>query len=111
MRVPFGRGNRSVVGYCVAVGTKPTGGRKLKSVAGVLDRQALISPSMLRLARWMADYYLCPLGQALEAIVPAGVRHDVGTRDVTFLAAAPDAAERIARVETLCQTGGRHARA
>ena len=33
VRVPLGRGNRSVVGYCVALATKPTGGRKLKSVA------------------------------------------------------------------------------
>ena len=90
VRVPLGRGNRSVVGYCVALETKPTAGRKLKSVATVLDRQPLISPSLLRLAEWMSDYYLCPLGQALEAIVPAGVRHDVGTREVTFLAAAPD---------------------
>ena len=99
VRVPLGRGNRSVVGYCVALGTKATGGRKLKSVAGVLDRQTLISPPMLRLAHWMADYYLCPFGQALEAMVPAGVRHDVGARDVTFLAAAPDAAERLAQMK------------
>ena len=54
---------------------------------------------MMRLARWMADYYLCPLGQVLESIVPAGVRHDVGTRDVTFLAAAPDAAARLAELK------------
>ena len=99
VRVPLGRGNRSVVGYCVAVGTKPTGGRKMKSVDSIVDRQALISPDMVRLARWMADYYLCPLGQALEAIVPAGVRHDVGTREVTFLTAAPNAAERIAELK------------
>ena len=49
---------------------------------------------MLRVTRWMADYYLCPWGQVLEAVVPAGVRHDAGGRDVTFLTAAPDAAER-----------------
>src|SRR3954469_25985184 len=41
VRVPLGRGNRSVVGYCVAIGTKPGGGRKLKSVTAVLDRQTL----------------------------------------------------------------------
>ena len=78
--MPLGRGNRSVVGYCVALGTKPTGGRKLKAVAAVLDRQTLISPAMLRLAQWMAEYYLCPLGQVLEAIVPAGVRQRCGQR-------------------------------
>ncbi|HEX4413707.1 MAG TPA: DEAD/DEAH box helicase family protein, partial [Lacipirellulaceae bacterium] len=99
VRVPFGRGNRSVVGYCIAVGIKSAGGRKLKSVAAVLDRQTLISPPMLRLGHWMADYYLCPLGQVLESIVPAGVRRDVGTRDVTLLAAAPNAADQIAEMK------------
>src|SRR5687768_3323463 len=43
VRVPFGRGNRNVVGYCVSVGTKPTDGRKLKSVLSVVDRQTLIT--------------------------------------------------------------------
>ncbi len=99
VRVPFGRGNRSVIGYCVAVGTKATGGRKFKSVAGVLDRQALISPPMLRLARWMAEYYMCPLAQVLESIVPAGVRHDAGTREVKLLIAAPNADARINEIK------------
>jgi primosomal protein N' (replication factor Y) len=94
VRVPLGRSNRSIVGYCVDVAMKPAGGRKLKSVAALLDRGPLLSSAMLRVTRWMADYYLCPWGQVLEAVVPAGVRHDAGGRDVTFLAAAPDAAER-----------------
>src|SRR5438105_7410018 len=54
VRVPLGRGNRSVIGYCVELATKPTGGRRLKAIAVVLDRQPLISPSMLRVTRWMA---------------------------------------------------------
>src|SRR3954452_22233703 len=94
VRVPLGRGNRSVVGYCVDVSTKPAGARKLKSVTAVLDRQPLITPSMLRITRWMAEYYMCPWGQVLEAVVPAGGRRDAGGRDVTFLTAAPDAVER-----------------
>jgi primosomal protein N' (replication factor Y) len=95
VRVPLGRQNRSVVGYCVDVSTKAAGGRKLKAVATVLDRAPLLSASMLRLTRWMADYYLCQWGQVLEAVVPAGVRRDVGSREVVFLSAAPDAAARM----------------
>lgn len=85
VRVPLGRGNRSVIGYCVALENKLASGRKLKAVATVLDPQPLLSPSMLRVTRWMADYYLCPWGQVLEAVVPAGVRQQAGTRDVTLL--------------------------
>src|SRR5689334_10911155 len=99
VRVPLGRSNRSVVGYCVDVAQKPTGSRKLKEVASLLDRGPLLSPAMLRVTRWMAEYYLCPWGHVLEAVVPAGVRHDAGGRDVTFLSAAPDAAERAAELK------------
>lgn len=98
VKVPLGRGNQSVVGYCVAIDFKSPGGRRLKQIAEVLDTQALLTPSMLRVTRWMADYYLCPWGQVLEAVVPAGVRQKAGTRDVTLLSVSP---ETVARVEQL----------
>ena len=99
VRAPLGRGNRSMVGYCVAVGFKPAGGRRLKEIGQVLDSQALLSPSMLRVTRWMADYYLCPWGQVLEAVVPAGVRQKAGTRDVTLLSIKPEVAVRIGELK------------
>lgn len=99
VKVPLGRANRSVVGYCVAVGFKAAGGRRLKSVAQVLDMRALLSPSMLRVTQWMADYYLCPWGQVLEAVVPAGVKHRAGTRDVTLLAVAPEVVKQIEQLK------------
>jgi primosomal protein N' (replication factor Y) (superfamily II helicase) len=37
------------------------------------------------LTRWMADYYACSWGQALDAVVPAGVKKHAGTRIGTFL--------------------------
>src|SRR5947199_6242292 len=63
VQVPLGKGNRLVIGYCTAVGVKPTGQRPLKPVAKLVDAQPLLSAAMLRLAEWMSDYYLCPLGQ------------------------------------------------
>ncbi len=38
---------------------------------------------MLRLTRWIADYYLCGWGQVLHGVVPAGVRKLSGTRLLT----------------------------
>ena len=54
---------------------------------------------MLRLTQWMADYYLCPWGQVLEAVVPAGVRGMAGTREVKFLTAVPDALAKFAALK------------
>jgi primosomal protein N' (replication factor Y) (superfamily II helicase) len=99
VRVPMGRSNRTLIGYCVAVASKKAVSRRLKAVAGVVDRQPILSPAMLRLTQWMADYYLCPWGQVLEAVVPAGVRYDAGTRQVKLLCVATEAVGRIADLE------------
>src|SRR5215213_4667219 len=92
--VPFGRGDRTKVAYCVDVATKAAGSRKLKSITNVIDAQSLLSPAMLRLTRWMADYYLSPWGQVLEAVLPAGVRGMAGVHKVRLLTAVDGALER-----------------
>ncbi|MCG8448891.1 MAG: primosomal protein N' [Pirellulales bacterium] len=95
VRVPFGRANRLVEGYCVGLETRPIDPQRMKDVGEVIDAAPLLSPAILRLTRWMADYYLCPWGQVLEAVVPAGVRKLVGTRQVTLLSVPPDVAENL----------------
>ncbi|MEM9657204.1 MAG: primosomal protein N', partial [Planctomycetota bacterium] len=95
VRVPLGRGNREVVGYCVAVETRRVAERQLKPIREVVDSHSLLSREMLRLTRWMADYYLCPWGQVLEGVVPAGVRGHAGSRVVKLLSVPPDVRERI----------------
>jgi primosomal protein N' (replication factor Y) len=96
LRVPFGAGDHLRVGYCVGVQTRPVGQRRLKAIREVVDARNILSPAMLPLTRWIADYYLCPWGQVLEAVVPAGVRGQAGTRPATLLVLAPKAAEAIA---------------
>ena len=88
LRVPLGKGNRLTTGYCVSIDSAPPEGldpRKLKEVVEVLDLVPLIDEKMLELTRWMAEYYICSWGQALDAAVPAGVRNQAGTRIGTFL--------------------------
>jgi primosomal protein N' (replication factor Y) len=88
VKVPLGRGGALATGYCVSVGLLPPEGlepSRIKAVAEVLDPIPLIDARMLELTRWMAGYYLCSWGQALDAVVPAGVRRQAGTRVGTFL--------------------------
>lgn len=100
VRVPLGRGNRPMVGYCVAVENKPVvRTRPLKELRGVVDPVSLVSPAMLRLTRWMADHYLTTWGQVLDAVVPAGVRGKAGTRDVTLLSVPTQVAARLTTLE------------
>ncbi len=92
VRAPFGRGNRPVVGFCVELENRCDVRRQLKPISEVVDPSSLLSPAMLRLTRWMADYYLSSWGQALETVLPAVVRKQVSLRRVTLLSIAADVA-------------------
>ena len=88
VRVPLGRGNEPAVGYCVRVDARApedVDPRRFKDVLEVLDDPPLIDAAMLDLTRWLAGYYACSWGQALDAVVPAGVKKGAGTRVGTFL--------------------------
>jgi primosomal protein N' (replication factor Y) len=78
------------------VETRPTGGRPLKEIGAVIDAEPLLSPAMLRLTIWMAEHYLCPWGQVLNGVLPAGVRGQAGTREMTFLRVAESIAPQLA---------------
>jgi primosomal protein N' (replication factor Y) len=88
VRVPFGRGDKTTVGYCVRL-TREAPARPVKEIVEVLDDEPLLTDNLLRLTRWMADYYLCGWGQVLNAVVPAGAREQAGTRKLSFVEAVP----------------------
>ncbi|MFO0795932.1 MAG: primosomal protein N' [Gemmataceae bacterium] len=85
VEAPFGRGGRTTSGFCVRVGHNPPARGETKELARVLDDDALVDEHLMKLTRWMADYYLCGWGQVLHAVVPAGVRDNAGTRQAVFV--------------------------
>ena len=94
VRVPLGRGNRAVTGYCIALiashteAAKEVATHQLKPLERSLDEQPLLTPRMVELAEWISEYYLCPLGTTIETLVPTSVRDRAGTREVKFLTIA-----------------------
>ena len=89
VEVPFGKGNRKELAFCVGLEQgAQTGSRKLKEVAGVVDRDPLVDAHLLKLTRWISDRYLCGWGQALATSIPAGVKKNSGTRELTFFTLA-----------------------
>ncbi|MEZ6102047.1 MAG: primosomal protein N' [Pirellulaceae bacterium] len=99
VRVPLGRGNRTLDGYCVALETRTTSSRALKSVRSVIDRVPLISPQLMAITRWMSEYYLCHWGAVLEGVVPSGVRSQAGTREVIYWHVPTSVAARITQLK------------
>jgi primosomal protein N' (replication factor Y) (superfamily II helicase) len=53
-----------------------------KSILSVLDREPVLDTSLLRLARWIASYYLAPLGEVFRTMLPlaAEFKRGVGYR-------------------------------
>ncbi len=68
--VPFGP--RRLTGLIVAEEPAPDPTLKLKSVLDVLDDEPAFTPEMLRLTKWMAEYYVCGWGEVVKAALPTG---------------------------------------
>lgn len=98
VEAPFGRGNRVEVGIAVRIHHDPPRVAP-KSIHSILDELPIVPEALLRLTRWLADYYLCSWGQALFAAIPAAVRQGVGRRQTIFVEALPS--EEIPRFPSL----------
>jgi len=94
VRVPLGRGNQPTTAYCVGF-SQPSDTRKLKAVIDVIDREPLLTQHMLDLTRWIGRRYLCSWGQALNTVVPSGVKNYAGTRLRTYFTLDDNALARI----------------
>jgi primosomal protein N' (replication factor Y) len=79
--VPFG--NRRVTGYILS-GQKDCKGFKAKKIFDILDDHPLFPESEISFFKWIAGYYIHPLGEVIKAALPSGFdRHDVSHVFVT----------------------------
>ena len=87
VKVPFGP--RQVMG-CVTALVEESPRANLRPILKVVGSQALVTPKILKLARWMADYYCCPIEIALKSVLPEAVRkEEAGWRERLFIRALP----------------------
>lgn len=70
--VPFGR--RKLTAYVMGpAGQIPDHVKKIKPIVDVLDDHPLFSVAMADLFRWIAEYYIHPLGEVVQAALPSGL--------------------------------------
>lgn len=74
---------------------------RLKEIQSVVDPKPLLSPKLLKLGLELARRYLSPVGVTLDGMLPAGVRDAIGSRTTSVCVLAPDAAERLRRLESV----------
>jgi primosomal protein N' (replication factor Y) len=75
-RVLVPLGGRKVTGYLLEISSHlPPGitGKDIKEIIDCLDEAPLFDRGMLQFFRWIAAYYLAPLGQVIKTALPPGI--------------------------------------
>ncbi|MFH0947508.1 MAG: primosomal protein N' [Elusimicrobiota bacterium] len=71
--VPFGK--KKLIGFVVGIveqkSQKPRINSGLRKIIKVVDAEPLINDELINLAKWLSEYYLCSLGNALNLILPS----------------------------------------
>ena len=88
--VPFGR-NKFYVGIVARLHEQKPDGYVVKDIAQVIDQTPVLLESQFRLWKWIADYYMSPIGEVYKAALPAGLKAEDGykPRTETFIRLTP----------------------
>jgi len=85
VQVPFGA--RKVLGVVTAV-AEESALTRLKPIIKIIGAQTLVTPKVIKLANWIADYYCCAPEIALKSVLPEVIRkEEAGWRERLFVRA------------------------
>ena len=91
VQAPFGA--RKIFGTVTAL-AEESAHTNLKEILRIVGTQTLVTPKILKLARWIADYYCCAPETALKSVLPEAVRKkEEGWKKQLFVRALPLAGE------------------
>jgi len=76
--VPFG--DKLLQGIVLELSDYPSV-EETREIAGIIDPHPVLSPARVRLARWLSEYYLSPLFEAVALMLPPGFER----KTVTFI--------------------------
>lgn len=94
-RVLVSFGKRSVTGYVLGP-ARPAPDIDIKDIIDVFDERPAFPGSLLADLRWMADYYIYPIGETLKGALPAGIN----VESAAALALTPDGEKALSGART-----------
>ena len=62
---------------------------KIRPIEAIIDTTPIVSAEQLSLWQWMSDYYMCTLGEVMNAAMPAGLLDDTYTEKTTEYISLP----------------------
>lgn len=100
VRVPLRR--KSAVGTVLAVAEEVQSDFAMRELEALVDPEPLITPVLLRMGKWIADYYGCGIETVIRSLLPEAVRSEENsakTRRLAVLAQVPEgpALEKLSR--------------
>ena len=73
--VPFGP-KKTYVGIVRRLHNDEPQGYEVKPIARLIDSRSIVTEKQLTFWTWIAQYYICPLGDVMNAALPAGIKDD-----------------------------------
>lgn len=91
VRIPLR--NRDSTGTVLDIGEPPQTSFRLRAISSLIDPEPIITPHLMKLGKWIADYYVAPLELVMRSLLPESVRQDTHsekTRKVVAIKNFPD---------------------
>src|SRR5882762_1513493 len=83
VRVPFR--DKSALATVVAI-TEQSEAKGIRILEAVIGEKPVLSPSLIELARWMANYYCCPIETVMRSLLPQVIRRaEIGWKKQLFV--------------------------
>lgn len=68
-------GDRKILtGLIFTINNQPPTEHEAKYILEILDDYPVVTPVQLKLFQWIADYYLCTMGEVMNAALPSGLK-------------------------------------
>ena len=92
-RVKIPLRNRASTGTVLNISEEMPTEFSLREILSLIDPEPVITPKLMQMGRWMADYYAAPMELVMRALLPEAVRQESNsekTRKVAHLVEMPD---------------------
>ncbi|MBU3810668.1 MAG: DEAD/DEAH box helicase, partial [Candidatus Niameybacter stercoravium] len=74
VKVPFGQGNHTQIGYVIHLSSNPPEEHyRIKPIAGLFDEIPVFNEEQIEIAKFLVNYYGCSFAIALEVMLPPGM--------------------------------------
>ncbi len=99
MRVQVELGRKQYRAVVQSLSATPPVGFEIKPIIAIVDDEPLVNIGQLMLWKWMANYYMCTIGEVMTAALPNGLRNEYKPRYETYVRLNPalDSDEKIGR--------------